>query len=267
MYGIFMESLVIFKLYTGLKPLVILFGLSWLYLLIKEKNAIRRLMFVYAPFFIFVLFLFPVSRKLFVAAGLDGSTYYRIIWTIPMGVVTCYGACLIFRRHKRLGLLLVSALIALCGRLVYLSDYITPAQNLYHIPDTVAAICDRIAPENGAVQVMVAVPEELLHYMRQYNAAIRMPYGREQLVKGHADYENPVYTAMEKGETIDLAALIQAAREENCQYLVISEARQVTGDAEELGLLLLAEVDGYRVYEDPVTSGVIEQWAQYYGED
>lgn len=70
MYGIFMESLVIFKLYTGLRFLIVLFALSWIYLLFAEKDKKRRLLFVAAPPLILLAFLFPVSRKIFVAAGL-----------------------------------------------------------------------------------------------------------------------------------------------------------------------------------------------------
>ena len=79
MFGIFMESLVIFKLYTGLKLLFVLTLVSFLYLLVTEKDKTIRQLFVYAPVLILVLFLFPVSRKLFVAMGLDGETYYRVL--------------------------------------------------------------------------------------------------------------------------------------------------------------------------------------------
>lgn len=263
MYGIFMESLVIFKLYTGMKFLVVLFAVSWLYLLVKEKNAGRRLMFVYAPLLIFGLFLFPLSRKFFVAVGLDGETYYRVIWTIPMGLITAYGACQFFCRHRRVGLLVTSLLIILCGSLVYRSDYISRAENLYHIPDTVIAICDLIAPENENTHVMVVVPEELVYFVRQYDASIRMPYGRE-MIASQWDYYNEVHAAMEETDVIDLTALLDATRKEYCQYLVISPKRQVEGDADELGLILLAEIDGYKLYEDPVTSAVVEQWNKYY---
>ena len=88
MFGIFMESLVILKLYTGLKLLLFLTLLMWVYLLVREKERRNRVMFVYAPLIILVLFLFPLSRKVFVAAGLDPETYYRILWTIPMGMIT-----------------------------------------------------------------------------------------------------------------------------------------------------------------------------------
>ncbi len=69
MFGIFMESFVMLKLYTGLKLLLLLSFLSWGYLLIKEREKRVRILLVYVPVIILGLFLFPVSRKLFVAAG------------------------------------------------------------------------------------------------------------------------------------------------------------------------------------------------------
>lgn len=266
MFGIFMESLVILKLYTGLKPLILLFVAAWIYLLITEKNKTKRLMFVFAPVLIILLFLFPLSRKFFVAAGLDGETYYRILWTIPMGVITAYAFCRLFHRHKRIGLVAASALVMICGSFVYKSDYISKAENLYHIPDTVVKICDLIAPENENEHVMVVVPEELVYYVRQYDAGIRMPYGRE-MVASQWDYYNEVHAAMEETEIIDMEKLIEACRKEYCQYIVISPTRKVEGDPEKLGLVFLADIDGYRVYKDPVTAAETESWEKYYEED
>ena len=268
MFGIFMESLVIFKLYTGLKFLFVLTLAAFVYLLVTEKNRNFRILFVYAPVLILLLFLFPVSRKLFVAAGLDGATYYRVLWTIPMGMITVYGACSFFAKHRRIGLVVTSVLIVLCGKYVYDSDYISKAENLYHIPDTVIRICELIHPDDADenLQVMVVVPEELTYYIRQYDSDIRMPYGRE-MIEGQWDYYNVVHAAMEETEVIDLEALIAACREEYCQYIVLSPVRKVEGDPAELGLTLLAEIDGYRVYLDPVTEETVESWTQYYEED
>ncbi|MBO5485205.1 MAG: hypothetical protein J5979_08370 [Lachnospiraceae bacterium] len=268
MFGIFMESLVIFKLYTGLKFLFVLTLAAFVYLLITEKNKNFRILFVHAPVLILLLFLFPVSRKLFVAAGLDGATYYRVLWTIPMGMITAYGACSFFAKHRRIGLVVTSVLIVLCGKYVYDSDYISKAENLYHIPDTVIRICELIHPDDADenLQVMVVVPEELTYYIRQYDSDIRMPYGRE-MIEGQWDYYNVVHAAMEETEVIDLEALIAACREEYCQYIVLSPVRKIEGDPAELGLTLLAEIDGYRVYLDPVTEETVESWTQYYEED
>lgn len=266
MFGIFMESLVIFKLYTGLKFLVLLFAAAWAYLLLTEKDKNIRLMFVYAPVLILLLFLCPISRKGFVAIGLDGETYYRVLWTIPMGLVTVYGACRLFGRHKRIGLAVTAALIIFCGDYVYDSPYISKAENLYHIPDEVITICDMIAPEKENSHVMVVVPEELVYFVRQYDADIKMPYGRE-MIASQWDYYNKVHYAMEETEVIVMEDLLEATREVYCQYLVFSPKRETDSDPADYGLELIGEAEGYRVYKDPVTAAVVEEWDQYYEED
>lgn len=261
-----MESLVIFKLYTGLKFLILLFGFSWAYLLLAEKDKGIRLLFVYAPLLIFLLFLFPVSRKAFVAIGLDGETYYRVLWLIPMGIVTIYAACKLFGKHRRIGLVVMTALLVLCGDYVYDSPYIKKAENLYHIPDEVIAICDLIKPKHEDEHVMVVVPEELVYYVRQYNANIKMPYGRE-MIASQWDYYDPVHAAMEETEEIVIADLLKATREVYCQYIVLSPTRLVDGDPADFGLMMIGNIDGYRVYKDPVTAAVVEEWNQYYEEE
>lgn len=263
MYGIFMESLVIFKLYTGLRLLLVLTALAWIYLLFREKDKRLRIFLVYVPVIILLLFLFPVSRKVFVAAGLDGETYYRILWTIPMGVITAYGACKLFADHKRIGLVVTAALIILCGNCVYKSEYISKAENLYHIPDTVIKICDRISPENPNMRVSAVMPPELIHFVRQYDASINMPYGREMLVERWG-YYNAVYEAMEKPEVVNMETLLEAVRDDYCRYIVMAEGKKTDVDPESSGLVLIDEIDGYRIYEDPVTAEVVEQWLEYY---
>ncbi len=250
MYGIFMESLVIFKLYTGLKPLLLLTLLMWLFLLVMEKNKTVRIVLVYAPFLVAALFLFPVSRKAFVAAGLDGETYYRVLWTIPMGVIYCYGACRLFVGHRRIGLVAACVLVIVCGSFVYQSQYISRAENLYHIPDTVVKICDRIGSGDPQVRVSAVMPTELIHFVRQYDPSINMPYGREMLVE-RWEYYNAVYEAMEKPEVVNMEELLSATRQEHCKYLVMGQEKQTDTDPEESGLLLIDEIDGYRIYEDP----------------
>ena len=262
MFGIFMESLVIFKLYTGLKYLLLLSLLAWIYLLATEKNRALRIVLVYAPVIVTVLFLFPLSRKAFVAL-LDGEIYYRVLCTIPMGIIFCYGACRLFARYRIPGLIVSGALIVVLGSLVYKSPYITRAENLYHIPDTVIEICDLIGPGDSDVRVTAAMPSELIHFVRQYDAAINMPFGREML---GWSYYNAVYEAMEVPETVEMEALLEASRAEYCQYIVLAAGRQTDMDPAEAGLTLLKEIDGYRVYVDPVTVETVSGWKDYYNE-
>ena len=80
MYGIFMESVVIFKNYAGGKYLAALFLLALVWLLIMEKNKRRRALFIYMPLSLLLLFFFPIFRKVFVRLmGGEGDTYYRVL--------------------------------------------------------------------------------------------------------------------------------------------------------------------------------------------
>ncbi len=264
MFGIFMESLVIFKLYTGLRWLFALTLAAWLYLLFKEKNKTLRILFVYAPLLILLLFLFPLSRKFFVAAGLDGETYYRILWTIPMGMITCYGACRFFARYPKVGLVVMGGLVVACGSLVYKSPYISRAENLYHIPDAVVHVCDYVGTKDAQNQVTALFPEEMIHFVRQYDATIKMPYGRDMLVERWG-YYNQVHEVIQNHEVLPMEELLEATRQEYCQYLIFREDQQMDMEPEKAGLILRTTIDGYCIYEDPVVTEIVTEWKNNYG--
>ena len=69
MWGIFLESVVIFKNYMGFhqhRYLAFLYLGILLYLWFAEKDRHRRAVFVYAPTLLLVMFFCPLFRKLFV---------------------------------------------------------------------------------------------------------------------------------------------------------------------------------------------------------
>lgn len=266
MYGIFMENFVMLKLYTGLKLLLALTVLAWGYLLCTEKDKRIRLVLVTAPVLILALFLLPAGKQAFVAFGLDGETYYRILWTIPMGLITVYGACRLFEKHYLTGLVIASALFICCGSLVYRSINISRAENPYHLPAAVVEICDLISNHGERQYVKAVMPPDLIHYVRQYDAHVSMPYGREMLVD-RWEYYNAVYEAMEGAEVVDVEQLLQVAREEYCQYFIFDADRKLDQDPEECGLVLAGRVEDYLIYEDPVSMQIVESWQEYYKEN
>lgn len=264
MFGIFMESLVIFKLYTGLKWLFVLTLVSWLYLLFREKNKSIRMVLVYAPMLIFLLFLFPLTRKCFVAAGLDGETYYRVIWTIPMGILAVYGGCVFFQRFRKMGFVIMAGLIILLGNYVYQGQYISKAENLYHIPDSVVHVCDYIGNKDASEQVVALFPEEMIHFVRQYDATIQMPYGRDMLVE-RWNYYQPIHDMIKNHEVLPMEELLAETRKVNCQYLVFRIDQQMDLQPEECGLEEKAVMDGYVIYEDPVVTEMVTELKEAYG--
>ena len=152
--------------------------------------------------------------------------------------------------YQRIGIVVAVAVIAVSGSLVYASQHVTVAENLYHIPQSVIDICDALAPAEDEPRVRAAFPSELVHFVRQYDTDILMPYGREMVVT-QWDYYNPVYEVMEKPEIIDAKALLEATRETKCTYIVLHENRKIDENLEDLGLKLVTNLHEYNIYLDP----------------
>ena len=251
MYGIFMEAWVIFKEYAGNGFLLVLFLASMIYLLIAEKDMRKKLVMAVAPLIILVGFFIPYTRIAYVAVLSDGGdTYYRILWLIPMAASIAYAGCKLFKDHKRIGLVVVSAVIIISGRIVYKNEYMYKAENAYHIPQVVVDICDEISPEEGEPRVRAVFPSELLQFVRQYDTKILMPYGREMVVP-QWDYYNAVHEVFEKPEQICAKELLEATRQTQCRYIIMHQDRQIDVKLEDMGLVVVNNVNGYNIYEDP----------------
>ncbi len=249
MYGIFMESWVIFKQYGGNGFLLVLFIAALVYLLIAEKDWRKKIAIAIIPAIILIGYFIPLTRIAYVAILDDGAdTYYRILWLLPMSVCISYAGCKLFANHKRIGAVVLSAAIILCGSLVYKNQYVSKAENLYHIPQVVIDVCDVIKPEEGEPRVRAVFPEEMIHFVRQYSTDILMPYGRDYIAW---NYYNAVHEAFEKTETINAEELISATRETKCRYIVMPVGRSIDRNLEDLGLILVKTVGNYNIYEDP----------------
>ena len=71
----------------------------------------------------------------------------------------------------------------------------------------------------------------------------------------------------EEDEVLDPEKLVEACREEYCQYIILDKSREMTGNPENAGLTLVEEIDGYLIYLDPVSKAAAESFAVYYEED
>ncbi len=257
MWGIFLESVVIFKNYMGFHENGYLAGIYifvLLYLWLTEKDKRRRAIFVYAPTILLVLFFCPLFRKVFVRILEDSETYYRLLWLLQMSIVSAYGMIKLCGRHRRIGLVVMCVAIAACGNYVYDSEHITKAENAYHLPQDAIDIVDLIEPEEGRITVLV--PADLIYYVRQYSTNIELPYGREMLI-ARWDYHHAMYEAMEKAEVIETEEFARLAREYPCAYVILKEDRETDKPLTECGFALYDQVGGYLIYKDLETNDAI----------
>jgi len=163
--------------------------------------------------------------------------------------VIAYAGVKVFGRYHRIGFVVLAVLFILTGSCVYKNQYVSKAENRYHIPNNVIAICNEIMPAEDEERIWAVFPDELIHFVRQYSSEIQMPYGREMLV---ASWEwnwdtHPIYRIM-KEDPIDLDALAPLLEEYYVHYLIHNKSRPVKGDFAENSLVLVGTVEAYDIY-------------------
>ncbi|MCR5674524.1 MAG: hypothetical protein K6G16_02330, partial [Lachnospiraceae bacterium] len=200
MYGIFMESWVMFKQYGGSGWLTVLYAAAFIFLLIKEKRRPVRILLIWLPAAVLFLFFFPLFRKVYVRVTDSGNTQYRMLWLVPMSMTVALAGCrlctlvpmrgraLLFKRilDRILLPLAVAAAIVFAGSMVYRNPYVTRAENAYHIPEEAIRVCQVITRDlEEGKRVRAAVPDDLVHFIRQYDTDVILAYGRDIVAYGY----------------------------------------------------------------------------------
>ncbi len=252
------EIITLFQAYMGKGLIVGWFLLSVVYLLVQEKRKNIRILFVYAPILLLLVFFNPLFAKI-IYTMVDTEIYYRVLWLIPMTPVIAYAAAQLYnglRGKVRIAFAAACvALIMVSGSYIYQDLNFHRAENLYHMPQSVVDICDAIEIEGR--EVTAAFPLEMLQFVRQYSPVICMPYGREQLVGQWNFFRDFLYLEMEK-EVIDAAELARLSKEASCHYVILHEGKQVKGDLLAYDFVLFDKIDGYLIYKDTTMNFTLE---------
>lgn len=248
--GMIIEDII---LYNNKSFLVPLFLIALLFLWMTEKDRKLRVVLVYLVTAITVIFLCPLYA--WIGMRIDQDIYYRVFWTLPIGLLVCYSVVKLMMRFQTMvakGLVLVLAVIgiALNGKFVYDNQNTIHhrAVNQYHIPQSVIDVADALKLDN--YKPIAVLPAELLPFFRQYSADVFTPYGRNILEPAWT-FSNELYDAMEgSSDTYDAAEIARCARNEHCTYVVLSCMKRIEGSMEEQNYFLLGFVQGYYIYMD-----------------
>ncbi len=222
-------TLDIYRNYEGTGCLLFLVSIAVVYLwMFEEKKEIRTIL-VYVPFGIIVLFFFPLFSYISMRYFLDDQVYYRLLWLIPMGLLACYGIVkVISRLNVRKKRIMVGTLLGLfllgSGNLIYANDAVTITKNLYHLPPEDIAVADVMHVDGRDVKAVV--PSEMLQFIRQYDASIKLAYGREELIEGWRS--NPFYDAMESNP-VRTFLITDYAMQQGVEYIVLRSGTPLVG--------------------------------------
>ena len=236
-------------LYNGNSFLLVFFLLALIFLWITEKNKNLKMIFIYLSIALVVVFLNPIYA--WIAMKVDDEVYYRVWWTLPIGIVVCYSvakAVIYFRKiiSKMLVIAMAILVIVMNGNFVYTNTIHFKAGNAYHIPQMAIDVAEALRMDNYNPKAVL--PSELLPFVRQYTAEIIMPYGRN-IVETRWGFSSPLYDCME-ADVYVAEDIAQYAREETCVYVVLSSIKPMEGKMEDYHYTLQGLVSGYYIYMD-----------------
>lgn len=235
-----------FLKYNGSGMVLNLFLIAWLYLFLTEKDKPRRIMLVYTPALVLLIFLNPLFYQ-FVSGLTEEAIYFRILWLLPITIVIGYSIIRILdslREARRLPFGIAAVvIILLAGKPVYVNPLFSLAENSYHVPDEVVEICDAIRIEGR--EVMAAFPEEFLLYVRQYSPYVCMPYGRVEYMGSYNEFFD-----LMRQEEIEVDELAAFAKQSGCHYVILSEDKKLLGDMTDYQYEVFGNVGKYVIYRD-----------------
>lgn len=240
------NALEVFHKYMGTGLIVIWFLTALIYLFFREKRKSVRIMFLYVPVVILLLFFNPLFIEVFYRLVGDGI-YFRICWLLPMTVVIAYGIVVacgnLTGRRKNIFAVFSVLLLVVSGTPVYSSPLFTRAENIYHIPQTVVDICDFIVIPGREVRALF--PSEFLLYVRQYSPVVCMPYGRGSLQGYYDELE-----VLVNQDVIDVSRMAELSKKKECHYIILSEDKILDDDISEYDYEELTRIDKYVIYKD-----------------
>ncbi|MBE5875495.1 MAG: hypothetical protein E7290_01255 [Lachnospiraceae bacterium] len=245
-------------LYNGDSFLFVLFLAVLLVLCLVEKDKGLKTILVYLSVALIVVFMNPLYA--WIAMKVDDEVYYRVWWTLPIGIGICYcvvkaAICVRNLVSKILVVVLAVIVIVINGKFVYTNTIYFKASNAYHTPQMVIDVAEAVRMENYNPKAVF--PAELLPFIRQYTAEIIMPYGRN-MVETRWGFSSPLYDCME-ADVYVAEDIAKYAREEICVYVVLSSIKPMEGKLEDYHYTLQGLVSGYYIYMDDYCYEILKE--------
>ena len=164
------EVITLFREYMGTGLIVGWFLLALVYLMLKEKRKNIRIVFVYVPLVLLLLYFNPLVAE--IIYGLAGNEiYYRILWLLPITVVIAYSVIHLYGQLKgKIRIVFAAICAVLCmisGSFIYSNPFFGRAENLYHVPDSVVNICDAIEVQGREVAVKI-IDSAIENYVEKF---------------------------------------------------------------------------------------------------
>lgn len=256
-YGVWNEFLNFIGGRSGLAHWV-LFILA-LFLCIFMGKEIRQKIF--SPAVLVLLFFFNPLFYAVVGTRFLSGIYWRLLWMLPISFVIAYVLTqMTYKIKKNLlrvaAVVLACACIAVTGDRIFTKETYSEKENDYEIPNAAIEICDYVRGNLLSWKETIVVPNDLLCYIRQYNSAVGLFYGRNAggFISNIGEDEKAVYEEMCK-ENPDVKVITDIGKKRYCRYLVFDNTfHRIPEDLTEYGYEKVYVVEKhyviYRIFEE-----------------
>ena len=217
------------------------------------KDKINKLFMVYLIVFVIVFFC-PITAKIIMDYCVGRSVYWRMMWVLPVTILLAYYFTrLVTERKKEISKVLLTiaivVLLANAGGNVLSSLSFSNILDISKVPGPVGELCAFIqndADQKEDEEIYAVFPNELVFYIRQVNANIHIPYGRD-VIRGHKKHE--LYDVMSV-RPLDVDVLTEYMEEHAYDYLVymVNEDPLLEQSIYEHGYIKIGEFSNYSVF-------------------
>lgn len=218
-----------------------------------KKDKINLLFFIYVCLF-FIVFFCPITAKIIMDYCVGRSVYWRMMWVLPVTIfLSYYFTQFATERKKIVSKVLVTiaivVLLANAGGNILSSLQYSKILDISKIPGPVGELCTFIqnhADQREDEEIYAVFPNELVFYIRQVNANIHIPYGRDVIrnIKKHELYN------LMSVQPLDVDTLTAYMQENDYDYFVymVNEAPKLEQSIYEHGYIKIGEFSNYSVF-------------------
>lgn len=236
---------------------MLLFFVAILVIHIREQDSNVRMLMCHYPIISLVFICNPIIAYLIISIIHD-YVYWRTFWLILIPAVIAYAAIITVyntsnKTSKIVVMLAIFLLIIISGRFIYTNDNYKVSTNWFKLPEESITVCNAISNDcNDGIKIVV--PDELICYIRQYNADIHMVYGRSgsQHSSNQAKTDR-LYDLMQLDE-VQLDEIQNQMVYYGCNYLVLVKSKPVVGDFNQLGFVFVTSTETYNIYRFNLSS-------------
>ena len=216
-----------------------------MFIFIKEKKNENKNLLLFYPIFILILVLNPIFCHI-VLKFITTNVYYRFLWLLPLGIIIAYFGTLMLsdvdnKFKKIVATIMFIGIIVYSGNFVYTSSTFKKINNLYKLPDEYIQIT-QILSSIPIQEKNAMVSTELVKYIRQYDASIKLAFQR----RPYEDYNMyPIVGFYNEGKVKELVELCER---QEVNIIVYDNSITLTISPSHYGYNLYAQTEHYDIY-------------------